>query len=77
MMSQIVVCLESALVYFTVCAAFMTCDRHPHQFALAGLAIALERMARAQSSMDTLVAPNTAVPIIQHRPLRSFPRSIG
>jgi O-antigen ligase len=42
--AQITTCLEAALAYFAVCAFFMTCERHPHQFVIAGLAIALERI---------------------------------
>jgi O-antigen ligase len=41
---QVCTCLEAALIYFSICAFFMTCDRHPHQFVIAGLAIALERL---------------------------------
>lgn len=47
LVNQITVCLEAALVYFMICAFFMTCDRHPHQFILAGMAIALERMMQS------------------------------
>jgi O-antigen ligase len=41
---QIAVAMEAALAYFVVCAAFMTCDRHPHQFVVAGIVAALEGM---------------------------------
>lgn len=51
--SRIALCLEAALAYFVVCAAFMTCDRHPHQFILAGGAIALERILLARVSNAT------------------------
>ena len=44
LISQITLCIEAAMAYFCVCAIFMTCDRHPHQFVLAGIVIALERM---------------------------------
>jgi hypothetical protein len=32
-------------VYFAICAAFMTCERHPHQYVLAGMALALYRIS--------------------------------
>jgi O-antigen ligase len=50
--SQICLCAEAALVYFAVCAAFMTCDRHPHQFVLAGIAIALAKITTAQDKEE-------------------------
>ena len=45
LIQSITLCVEAALLYFAVCAAFMTCDRHPHQFVLAGFAIAMQKMA--------------------------------
>jgi O-antigen ligase len=42
---RIGVALEAALVYFAICAAFMTCERHPHQYVLAGMALALYRIS--------------------------------
>lgn len=47
LMLSITLCTEAALVYFMVCETFMTCDKHPHQFVLAGFAIAMQRMMRA------------------------------
>lgn len=44
--SKVAMCLEAALVYFAICALFMTCDWHPHQFVIAGLAIASERVIK-------------------------------
>lgn len=44
---QIAVCLEAALAYFVVCAVFVTGERHPQQFIIAGLALALERVSRS------------------------------
>lgn len=44
LLKQISICLEAALAYFVVCAVFMTCDRHPQQFLLAGMIIATERI---------------------------------
>jgi O-antigen ligase len=52
---QICVCLEAAFVYFATCAIFMTCDRHPHQFVVAGLALALQRV----SVRDLRIAQST------------------
>jgi len=57
---SVALCVEAALVYFAICAAFMTCDKHPHQFFLAGLAIALQRMAR--SPISQMAAPIAALP---------------
>lgn len=64
LVSQITVALEATLAYFAVCAAFMTCDRHPHQFVLAGLAIALERVMRewAESRKRSLEAAALVAP---------------
>lgn len=52
-------CLEAAFVYFAVCATFMTCDKHPHQFLLAGFAIALQRIASSQLGTPVLPAQPT------------------
>ena len=46
--SQACLCVEAALVYFAIFAAFLTCDKHPHQFVLAGIAIALTRISNTQ-----------------------------
>jgi O-antigen ligase len=54
---SIALCVEAALVYFAVCAAFMTCDKHPHQFVLAGFAIAMLRMARALPAENPRAQP--------------------
>ena len=45
-MKVIALCLEANLVYFAICAGFMTCDRHPHQFVIAGMALAGERLLK-------------------------------
>lgn len=37
--------LEGSVLFFIVCALLMTCDQHPHQFVLAGFAIAIERIS--------------------------------
>ncbi len=55
--------LEFAWVYFVVCAIFMTCDQHPHQFVLAGLAIALERVTKLEISRTT--TPPLGIPQFQ------------
>jgi hypothetical protein len=51
--SQISTCIEAALVYFSACAFFMTCDRHPHQFVIAGMAIAMQRLLLHWLSQQT------------------------
>ena len=48
LVSQLCLCTEAALAYFAVCAAFMTCDKHPHQFVVAGMAIALSNLGFAK-----------------------------
>lgn len=57
LMWSIALCAEAALVYFSVCAIFMTCDKHPHQFALAGLTIAMLKIARARPAAVPAPAP--------------------
>jgi O-antigen ligase len=39
-------CLELGAVYYIPCAFFLTLDRHPEVYVLAGLAVALERVCR-------------------------------
>jgi O-antigen ligase len=58
---QIATCLEAALVYFSLFAFFMNCDRHPHQFVVAGLAIALERL------LQHWVSQQSAAPASSHQ----------
>jgi O-antigen ligase len=43
---EITTCIEAAFLYFLACAFFMTCDRHPHQFVIAGMAISMEVLLR-------------------------------
>jgi putative inorganic carbon (HCO3(-)) transporter len=59
---QISICLQAALVYFMVCAAFMTCERHPQQYVVAGLAIALERISRVKAPAKSGAAPAPSIP---------------
>lgn len=47
---QLSITLQAALIYFMVCAAAMTCERHPHQYLVAGLAVALERISSLLSN---------------------------
>lgn len=58
---QIGICLEASFAYFVTCAFFMTCDKHPQQFLIAGLAVALERVTRSLIGQTKLeVANNNA-----------------
>jgi putative inorganic carbon (hco3(-)) transporter len=71
------VALEAALVYFAICAGFMTCETHPHQYLVAGLAVALYRISvfRVTQSQKlsalsvsiptslTSISPAAAVPV--------------
>jgi O-antigen ligase len=52
--NQMAMCLELALVYFLVCAAFMCCTEYIIQFILGGLALAAERITRFQIDMARL-----------------------
>jgi hypothetical protein len=54
--------VEAALVYVCVCAMFMTGDKHPHQFVLAGFAVAMVGMARALPVKAPAAAPATRRP---------------
>ncbi|MBK5294702.1 MAG: O-antigen ligase family protein [Acidobacteriia bacterium] len=58
---QMTLCLEVSFVYFVVCAIFMTCDQHPHQFLTAGLAVALERTLAVAVRSQTATAPALAI----------------
>jgi len=69
LLRSITMCLEAALVYFAVCAAFMTCDKHPHQFVLAGFAIALQKLAASWMGEDMPVA----APLPVSRPMAPVP----
>ncbi len=51
---RLAVTLEAALFYFVVCAGFMTCERHPHQYLVAGLSVALLRISNLRSSRSTV-----------------------
>lgn len=62
---QIGTALEAAFVYFVICAAFMTCERHPHQYVVAGMALALYRITvfRVSQTKNTpSSASTTAIP---------------
>jgi hypothetical protein len=58
---QIAVCLEASFVYFLVCTFFMTCERHPQQFLIAGLALALERITVMLKGQGVPVASNRRI----------------
>lgn len=61
---QVSTCIEAALAYFTVCAFLMTCDRHPHQFVIAGMAIAMERLLKYWISQHARTGPAWATPTV-------------
>jgi len=75
--SQIAIALQAALAFFAVSAFFMTCDRHPQQFLLAGLVMASERLIlewiaqNRQSPAQRVQTPNFRIspPLSAH----SFP----
>lgn len=71
---QMSVCLEASYIYFVVCAIFMTCDQHPHQFVLAGLALAVEQMSLAAIQRQKATTTATPSPAPQPGPARSFPQ---
>lgn len=63
--------LELSLIYFATGAIFMTCDAHPHVYAIAGLAVALERVTRlrlAETSAMPLPAPRSELSSRSYRP---------
>jgi len=78
---QLAICLEAALIYFAACAAFMTCDQHPHQFAIAGLALGLERITRTRIQMFTSASrpakPGLSAPGRSFAPAFSGPALAG
>lgn len=59
---SIALALEAALVYFVVCAVFMTCDRYPHQFVLAGFVIAMQKMGSYLNEGTPLSSVPSAAP---------------
>jgi O-antigen ligase len=58
---EISTCIEAALLYFLACGFFMTCDRHPHQFVIAGMAISMEALLR-KILADQAAASETSDP---------------
>ena len=62
LVNRIALCLELSLVFFAVCAAFLNCQTYAHQFIVAGMAIALERLTKAaiaQASQTPVADPKT------------------
>jgi putative inorganic carbon (HCO3(-)) transporter len=81
---QIGVCLEASFAYFVTCAFFMTCDKHPQQFLVAGLAVALERVSRGligQAVTDVAnnrkARGNSSVMVSQGASFRTAPQVFG
>jgi O-antigen ligase len=56
--------LEASLVYFAICAAFMTCETHPHQYVLAGMAVAFYRISSFRAARARPVEPGVSSPAI-------------
>ena len=56
---QLASCMEMALVFFAVTALFMTMEAHPYLFFLAGMAVAGERLARAELTRVQSAQPPT------------------
>lgn len=50
LLNRMTLCLQSALVFYTVMCAFQNCDKYPHFFVIAGFAAALERLTKAPAS---------------------------
>ncbi len=58
MVNQMLLCLQTALVFYTVMSGFQNCDRYPHLFIIAGLATALERLTNSVvPAISTAPAP--------------------
>jgi O-antigen ligase len=70
LVNQIALCLEVSLVFFAFCAAFLNCQTYAHQFIIAGMAIALERLTRMEIAQT---------PTAESRALPTFgpPRAVG
>jgi O-antigen ligase len=60
---QITLCLEVTLGFFIMFSFFLTCDRYPHPFVIAGLALALERLLEQWISRQ----PPSVSPVSQAR----------
>lgn len=60
--NQITTTLEAVWLYFAIFAFFVTCDNHPHQFLLAGLAVAHARISAAYAKDYRTSKPQEAVP---------------
>jgi O-antigen ligase len=71
LISQIQLAVEAALVYFSTCAIFMTCDRHPHQFVLAGIALSLEYQIQHWLKQSPAVGSGGPTPLVPASPLLS------
>ena len=56
---QLASCLEMALVLFAVAAFFLTMEAYPWLFFIAGMAVAGERLARAELTRVQSVQPST------------------
>jgi O-antigen ligase len=73
LIGQIITTMEAALGYFVVCATFMTCDRHPQQFLLGGMVIALETYLFQQTRYRVPVTAASQAPRPMQRPPMSRP----
>jgi O-antigen ligase len=78
LLQRIALCLEASLVYFAICAIFMTCDRHPHQFVIAGMAIAGERLLAFWTSQRAAAPPLQPDPLGARKfaPAERFPNML-
>ena len=79
---RIATALEAAFVYFVICAGFMTCERHPHQYVVAGMAVALYRISafRAQNQPAANLTSATGValkPVSNPVPATRIPPSVA
>ncbi len=76
---SIALALIPSLAFFAVFAFFMTCDRHPQSFVLAGFAIALERLRTEQVARTAAASKSAqqAAPELEPapNPMRSTPKS--
>ena len=72
MLWSVALCIEAALAHFAVNSCFITCDRYPHQFVLAGFAIAMQRLSRGPLAETPAAVPRagfsfTPVPFVGKR----------
>ena len=65
-MGSLAAAMELSLGYFAFCALLMTCDKHPHIFALAGIAVCAERVALLHRVSSPATQPVVPEPVSRY-----------